>query len=553
MRPHELAEALERAARRLGAEDGIDVRLERPQNLAHGDLATNLAMRLSGRIGRPPRDIAQALLDELDLPSLHIDRAEIAGPGFINFRFSTDFLLEGLRRIAAQDRDYGRQTWGAGRTVIVEFVSANPTGPLHVGHGRGAVVGDAVARLLEWTGHKVYREFYVNDTGGQIEKFVDSVEARYRQRSGAEAAIPADGYQGDYVSELARELEAGYADRLSGDWGEEERALVREYALERIRQEQEADLQAFRVEFDEFRAESQLHRSGGIKGTLDSFAERGLLYESEGAVWLRTTALDDDKDRVLVKSDGSYTYFLPDIAYHRDKAERGFERAINVWGADHHGYVPRMQAALEALGLGRDFLEVLIVQLVRVERAGEEVKFSKRAGEFVTLRDLIDEAGTDVTRYFFLERRPQQQMVFDLDLALERSEKNPLYKAQYAHARIRSIYRRGDIDPTALDPDVDLSPIDRPAELEIVKTLLEFPDLVEAAARSREPHRVTAYLEGLASQVNSWYHGGNRDRSLRVLEVGEPLESARLALARGSEVVLRNALGVLGLDAPNRM
>ncbi len=553
MRPPELAEALERAARQLGAGDGIDVQLKRPQNVAHGDLATNLAMTLSGRIGRPPRDIAQALLDELDLPALHIDRAEIAGAGFINFRFSTDFLLEGFRRIAGRDRDYGRQTLGAGQRVIVEFVSANPTGPLHVGHGRGAVVGDAVARLLEWTGHTVYREFYVNDTGSQIEKFVDSLEARYRQRSGAEATVPEGGYHGDYVSELARELEARDADRLSGEWGEEERALVREYALERIRQEQEADLQAFRVEFDEFRLESELHRSGGIKGTLDSFEERGLLYESEGAVWLRTAALDDDKDRVLVKSDGSYTYFLPDIAYHRDKAKRGFERAINVWGADHHGYVPRMRAALEALGLGPDFLEVIIVQLVRVERGGEVVKFSKRAGEFVMLRDLINEAGIDVTRYFFLERRPQQQMVFDLDLAMERSEKNPLYKSQYAHARIRSIYRKGDIDPAALDPDVDLSPLDRPEELEIVKTLLDFPDLIEGAALSREPHRVTAYLEGLASQVNSWYHAGNRDRSLRVLGVDEPLQSARLALIRGSEVVLRNALGVLGLEAPERM
>ncbi|UCF20483.1 MAG: arginine--tRNA ligase, partial [Gemmatimonadota bacterium] len=298
---------------------------------------------------------------------------------------------------------------------------------------------------------------------------------------------------------------------------------------------------------------TSLYGSGKIEATLSALQKSQLVYEREGARWLRTTSFGDDKDRVLVKSDGSYTYFLPDVAYHRDKAERGFAVAIDVWGADHHGYVPRMQAAMQALGLGGDFFEAVIVQLVRLERGGEEVKFSKRAGEFVTLRELIDEVGVDVTRYFFLARSAQQQMVFDLDLAKERSEKNPVYKVQYAHARLRSVYRRGGIDPTKLDLEVDLSPVRETAAIEMIKTLNDFPELVEAAARFREPHRVAAYLEELANQVNSWYHAGTRDASLRVLTSDQDVTAARLVVARAAEVVLRNGLGLLGIEAPEQM
>lgn len=552
MRYPALARALEKAAGELGADD-VEARLERPAAVDHGDLATNLAMTLAGRLKRKPRELAQALVERLDLEGLEIERAEIAGPGFINFTLSRDYLRRRIREIAKAGRDYGRGDWGAEHAVNVEFVSANPTGPLHVGHGRGAAMGDAIARLLEWTGHSVQREFYVNDAGAQIEKLIDSVEARYGQLCGEDAEIPEGGYHGEYVTELARELQTAYGERLAAGWGPEERRDVRGLVLERMQAEQRDDMRAFRVEFDEFRAESAVYESGQIDATLADFDRRGLLYDRDGARWLSTSSLGDDKDRVLVKSDGSYTYFLPDIAYHRDKAVRGFGTAIDVWGADHHGYVPRMKAAMEGLGIGADFFEAVIVQLVRVERGGEEVKFSKRAGEFVTLRDLIDEVGTDVTRYFFLQRGSQQQMVFDLDLAKERSEKNPVYKVQYAHARLRSVYRRGGIDPEKIDHDVDLAAIVEPAALEMIKTLADFPEVVELAARNREPHRVVAHLEELANQLNSWYHAGTRDASLRVLGQEPAVTAARLLLARAAEIVLSNGLDILGIEAPEQM
>jgi arginyl-tRNA synthetase len=548
-----LASALVGAAERLGAEGGIDVKLERPRELSHGDLATNLAMTLAGRLGRKPRDLAEALIAELDLPSLGLESAGIAGPGFINFKISREFLFDRLREVCRAGHAYGGSDVGAGRAVNVEFVSANPTGPLHVGHGRGAAIGDAIARLLEFTGHTVTREFYVNDAGAQIDKLVDSIFARYRQLQGQDDAVPEGGYHGEYVIDLARKLQATFAAVLDGEWGAEERRQVRGFALDQMTGEQRNTMKAFGIVFDEFSSETALYESAQIEESLDELEARGLLYEREGARWLRTTDFGDDKDRVLVKSDGSFTYFLPDIAYHRGKAVRGFDTAIDIWGSDHHGYVPRMKAAMEGLGLGRDFFQAVIVQLVRVERGGEEVKFSKRAGEFVTLRDLIDEVGGGVTRYFFLERGPQQQMVFDLDLALERSDKNPVYKCQYAHARMRSVYRRGEIDPDSIDLDADLSPITQSAALEMVKTILDFPEIVESAAESREPHRVTAFLEALANQLNSWYHAGTRDASLRILGQEERVTKARLMVMRSAEVAMRNGLQLLGIEAPESM
>ena len=553
MRFPQLTDALKQAAHNLGAQNDFDVQLERPRETTHGDLASNLAMILAGRLRQKPRDLAQAVIDELDLPALRIDRADIAGPGFINFTLSRDYLREQLREAVRKGEAYGRGVWGEGLKVNLEFVSANPTGPLHVGHGRGASVGDTVARLLEFTGHNVHREFYVNDAGVQIDKLVDSIESRFRGLQGQETAIPDGGYHGDYVIELAEEVQAEFGDRLNGEWGPEERMLVREYAVRRVESEQRNTMQLLRVEFDEFRSESALYESKQIGATLDDLAERGLIYPREGAAWFRTSTYGDDKDRVLVKSDGTYTYFLPDIAYHREKALRGFGKAIDVWGADHHGYVPRMTAAMESLGLGRDFFEAVIVQLVRVERGGEELKFSKRSGDYVTLRDLTEEVGADVARYFFLERGPQQQMVFDLDLAKERSDKNPVYKVQYAHARICSVFRRGEIDPTAIDLDADLTPVTQPAAFEMIKTILDFPEIVEGAARHREPHRMTAYVEELANHLNSWYHAGTRDPELRVLGVEEHVTKARLVLIRAAEIVLRNGLALLGIDAPEQM
>ena len=533
----------------------VPVRSERPRNPEHGDLATNVAMVLAGRLGRPPREVAEAIVERLDRSQAGLASVEIAGPGFINFRFAETVFQSQLATIVEADRAYGRSSSGAGRRVIVEFVSANPTGPLHVAHGRGAAIGDAIASLLEWTGHEVYREFYINDAGVQIDRLAESLEVRWRQRQGEAVELPEGGYMGEYLVDLAAEVEKEAGDELRAMDPAARRQWLRDWGVRRLRAEQEEDLREFRVVFDEWYPETRIYAEDRIQDTLRELAERGLTYEADGALWLRTTTFGDDKDRVLVKSDGTYTYFTPDIAYHREKARRGFDRAIDVWGADHHGYVPRMQAALAALGLP-DFLEVVIVQIVRVMRGGREVRLSKRAGQIVTLRDLFEETGVDVARYFFLMRSADAQMVFDLDLALDHSEKNPVYKVQYAHARMKSILRKAGVEPEELDPgSADLGLLTDPMEQALIKQLSLFPEVVERAADARAPHMVCEYLEATAGMVNSWYHAGNpsRNPALAVLTEDEALRRARLVLTRGVSIVLRNGLELLGLTAPERM
>jgi len=550
-----LRNQLERVAADMGWTGEPDFQLERPRNPEHGDLATNLALILARRVGRPPREVAETILERLDLPAAGVAAAEVAGPGFINFRLQHAVLQQRLAEILAADRAFGRSARGTGIRVQVEFVSANPTGPLHVAHGRGAALGDAIASLLEWTGHDVTREFYVNDAGAQVDRLGESIEARWLQLQGQDVPFPEGGYHGDYVRDLARDADAEAGERLRAMEPADRRAWFRDWAIARLQAEQDRDLREFRVYFDNWFPESRLYAERKIEDTLRDLRERGLTYQHEGAEWLRTTAFGDDKDRVLVKSDGSYTYFLPDIAYHRDKARRGFDRVIDVWGADHHGYVPRMQAALASLGLP-DLLEVQIVQIVRIMRGGREVRLSKRAGEFVTLRELFEETGVDVARYFFLMRRGDAQMLFDLDLALDQSEKNPVYKVQYAHARMCSIFRKAGIEPAAISADgVDLGLLTQPAEQEIIKQLGLFPAVVERAADARAPHMITEFLEATAGMVNSWYHAGNPSRNpeLAVLVPDEALRSARLVLARAVQIVLRNGLELLGLTAPERM
>ncbi|HEX7119650.1 MAG TPA: arginine--tRNA ligase [Longimicrobiales bacterium] len=534
---------------------GVEVRLERPRNPEHGDLATNVALALAGRLGRPPRAVAEAIVERLDLSQAGLAAVEIAGPGFINFRFADTVFQSQLAEIVEADRRFGRSAGGEGRRVQVEFVSANPTGPLHVAHGRGAAIGDAIASLLEWTGHDVAREFYINDAGVQIDRLAQSLEARWRQRQGEDAELPEGGYMGEYLVDLAAEAEAEAGDALRAMDADTRHRWLRDWAVRRLREEQERDLREFRVVFDEWYPESRVYAEHRIEDTLRELGERGLTYEEEGAVWLRTTTFGDDKDRVLVKSDGTFTYFTPDIAYHREKARRGFDRAIDVWGADHHGYVPRMQAALAALGLP-DFLEIEIVQIVRILRGGKEVRLSKRAGEIVTLRDLFEETGVDVARYFFLMRSPDAQMVFDLDLALDHSEKNPVYKVQYAHARMKSILRKAGIEPESLEPAAaDLGLLVDETEQSLIKQLWLFPEVVERAAEARAPHLLCDYLETTAGMVNSWYHAGNPSRNpeLAVLVDDPALRAARLVLTRGVAIVLRNGLELLGLTAPERM
>ncbi|MGH7646016.1 MAG: arginine--tRNA ligase [Gemmatimonadales bacterium] len=539
--------ALVRAAERLGAPDAA-VALERPRDPAHGDVATNLALTLAKTLKAAPRALADRLVAALDLPPGVVDRIEVAGPGFINFHLAPDGLGDVLRTVLAAGDRYGRVAAPEPVAVNVEFVSANPTGPLHVGHGRGAALGDAIAALLEWRGHRVTREFYVNDAGAQVDKAAQSLWARVQQRrEGSRAAeIPEGGYHGAYLEELAEGVLAKEGQGFADLPAEEGIRRCRTIVVRSQRAEQDADLREFGVRFDVVFWESEVYRQGLIEATLDELRRRGHVFEAEGALWLRTTAFGDDKDRVLRKRDGSYTYLLPDIAYHRTKRERGFARAIDIWGADHHGYVPRMQAGLRALGLPPDFFHAEIVQLARVMRGGEEVRFSKRTGEFVALRDLFSETGVDAARYFFLMRRGDAQFVFDVDLARSRTEENPVFYVQMAHARMSGIFRVADRAPdSATAEGVDLGLLTEPEEAELLKELAAFPTVAARAADALEPHRITGYLEGLARVAHAWYH------KVRVL--GEPEEAARLVLARAVRQVLANGLTLLGIRAPDRM
>jgi len=525
-----------------------EILLERPRDPKHGDLATNVALQLAKQLNRKPRELAEEIIALLDLSTGAISKAEVAGPGFINFWLAEAALSEVLRRVVVLGSEYGRSAEGSGSRVNVEFVSANPTGPLHVGHGRGAALGDAIASLLEATGHNVVREFYVNDAGVQIDRLAESLWARVQQAIGRAAEIPEGGYHGEYLRELADQVlereGVSFADMPAVAAIE----ACREFAVRSQREEQDRTLADFGVEFDVVYQESDLYRERLVEETLEELARRGLTYESDGALWLTTGAHGDEKDRVLRKSDGSYTYFLPDIAYHRDKAARGFDVAIDVWGADHHGYVDRMTAAMKSLGASHDFFRAVLVQLVRVMRHGEEVRFSKRSGTFVALRDLFEETGVDAARYFFLMRKADAQFVFDIDLATKQSDENPVYYVQYAHTRMAGILRTAGVDPAAVSAaQTDLSLLSEGDEQALIKHIAEYPKTVSRAAGSLEPHRITVYLEELARLVNGWYHRH------RVVGSGGDLESARLVLVRAAQIVLANGLQLLGVTAPERM
>jgi len=532
---------LERVAARLGT-PGASFALERPRDAGHGDLATNLALVLAKPLKQNPRALAQRIIAELVLPPSLVARSEIAGPGFINFWLAGDALSADVRAVVVAGANYGRTTAGAGHAVNVEFVSANPTGPLHVGHGRGAALGDGIAALYEWTGHAVTREFYVNDAGVQIDKLVQSLWARLHGED-----PPDGGYHGEYVAEAAEWARGSFPNALlEGDY-EVARPILRPWVIARMREEQRKLLESLRVRFDVWTSEQSLYDDGKVAHALEVLAARDLTYERDGALWLRTSDFGDDKDRVLRKQDGTFTYLVPDIAYHVNKHERGFEFAIDVWGADHHGYIPRMRAVLKALGYGEAFFDVALVQLVKVMKGGEEVKMSKRAGEYVTLRDLVDMVGVDATRYFFLMRRGDSPFNFDVDLATRQTEENPVFYVQMAHARMSGIFRVAGVEPESVGSDIDMTALPAPEDAELAKALTSFPVTLERAARDREPHRVCAYLEDLARIAHGWYH------KCRVL--GEPaaIERGRLVLARAARTVLANGLAVLGLTAPDRM
>jgi arginyl-tRNA synthetase len=532
------------------------IQIDRSRDKEHGDMASNIALSLAKAAGMPPRQLAEMICEALP-PSPSVSKTEIAGPGFINFFLSDASNTAVVTTILAQGEHFGRNDNGQGQKVQVEFVSANPTGPLHIGHGRGAAVGDCIARLLEATGWDVSREFYYNDAGAQIENLARSVHARCHGRTPEDPDWPADGYRGDYISDVAEQYLAGAKvdaedKHVIGAADPEDMDAIREFAVAFLRREQDLDLQAFGVEFDVFFLESSVYESGDVDATVQRLVEQGHTYEQEGALWLRTTDFEDDKDRVMRKSDGSYTYFLPDVAYHHNKWKRGFSRVIDEQGADHHSTVTRVRAGLQALDLGipKGWPEYVLHQMVTVMRGGEEVKLSKRAGSYVTLRDLIDEVGRDATRYFLAARAPSSQLTFDIDLALAQSNDNPVYYIQYAHARVCSVMRK--LAEQGLDwaPGLAAESLDRlgeDSEKAILRRLDRYPEVVAQAAQKSEPHTIANYLRDLAGDFHSWYNGH------KMLVDDAELRSARLALSEAVRQVIANGLGLLGVSAPESM
>ncbi len=530
-----------------------EVRLQRPARAEHGDMATNAAMLLGKSLGRNPRRVAESLAGRLDLNGSFADKVEVAGPGFINFFLGRHWLEESLRSVIEQGESYGRTGTGCGMGVLLEFVSANPTGPIIVVQARAGAVGDTLANLLDWAGFDVKREFYVNDAGNQVATLGRSLEIRYRQLLGEGIEVPEDCYPGEYLIEIAERLKEEKGPDLLALPPDERALLFSRYAIDNILRAQRESLKRYGVEFDLWFSEKSLHDAGDVSRVVEFMRERGHVYESEGAVWLRSTTFGDDKDRVLVKSDGSFTYLAPDIAYHLNKYRRGFEQLIDIWGPDHHGYISRMKAAVEAMGYPRDSFEVLIVQIVRLIRGGEPVKMSKRMGEFVTMDELLDEVGKDAARFFFLLRSPDSHLDFDLDLAKIQSNENPVYYVQYAHARISSMFReaaaRGveSIDAASLAGS-DLSLLVDESEIALIKGLSEFPEEIAAAAIAREPHRMPHYLTEVATLFHSFY---TRCRVLGAEDDG--IMRARLCLALATRIVLRNGLRLMSVSAPDRM
>jgi len=522
----------------------VEVELDRPKNPAHGDFATNVALQLAKRVGQKPRAAAEAIVAALARNDA-IAKTDIAGPGFINFTLSAGTRFGVVPEILAARQAYARGDSGRDRRIVVEFVSANPTGPLHVGHGRQAALGDAVSTLLEWQGWRVTREFYYNDAGAQIANLALSVQARLKEARGEKVEMPKDGYLGDYIREIARE----YAAEHFGDAAGNNLEQIRRFAVEYLRREQDIDLRAFGVKFDSYFLESSLYTDGKVEETVGMLEKGGHTYTSEGALWLRTTDFGDDKDRVMRKSDGTYTYFVPDVAYHLTKFRRGFEAAVNVQGSDHHSTVTRVRAGLQALdaGIPKGYPDYVLHQMVTVMKGGEEVKISKRAGAYVTVRDLIDEVGRDAVRYFFLMRRIDSQLVFDIDLAKRQSDDNPVYYVQYAHARLCSVLREWNGDVAQL-AQANLARLTSPHEAALAQKLAEFPELMARAAAEFSPHYLTYYLhDDVAARLHTYYNAE------RFLVEDEELKLARLALVAATRQVLANGLAVLGVSAPERM
>ena len=571
-----LTRAKEKGELRLETQPAIT--LDTPREKSHGDLATTLAMTLAKPESKPPRKIAEIIIRNIEDRDCVLQKTEIAGPGFINFFFKQDRWKKTLFDIDTEGARYGLTDIGEGERVLVEFVSANPTGPLHVGHGRGAAIGDALANLLTAVGYGVQREFYINDAGRQMKLLKDSVKARYLESHGQVVAFPEDGYHGEYIKEIAESLDssipATYSTKASlpvtggiraknSEAAEEEVASgesaafripfddedIAIFSKEQMLADIKNDLEAFGVRFDVWFSEKSLLADGSVQKSIEELKERGFAYERDGALWLRSTAFGDDKDRVIIKQDGEYTYLATDIAYHRNKLARGFTQLVNIWGADHHGYIPRVQAVIQAFGHPKDSLHVLLVQLVAILRHGQPVPMSKRAGDFVMLRDVVQEVGSDAARYIFLTRRPDSHLDFDLDVAKEQSRENPVYYVQYAHARLASLFREAESRGIAVPSKerVDLSLLDLEEEQTIIKALAKYQEVVEEAALAYEPHRLTFYLQDLAGLLHNYYF------KHRVITEDPSRTSSKLFLLKQVKTVIQSALKILGVNAPERM
>ena len=548
-----LAAAIKAAAQKAIDEGTVkggdlpEVLLEVPPQKEFGDFATNFAMQSARALKCNPRMIAQAVVNNLDCA--YVEKMEIAGPGFINFYLKQDWMYDKLAGIIAEGENYGNLVSDCKEKIQVEYVSANPTGPLHVGHGRGAAVGSALANLMKAAGMNVSREYYINDAGNQINNLAASVNARYLEQLGQTVEFPENGYHGHDIIETAERIVRIYGDRFLNMSEEERLKEFRTIALKEKLAALKEDLEAFNVTYDEWFSEQTLHDANAIKNACDLLTERGYLYEEGGALWLKATEYGDDKDRVVIRDNGIPTYFAADIAYHQDKYARGFDRVINLWGADHHGYIARMKAAVGALGYHPDQLEVLILQMVSLYRNGELVKMSKRTGQSVTLNELIEEVGTDAARFFFVMRSIDSQLDFDLTLATEKSNENPVYYIQYAHARICSIMRQLDEAGIVVMPatEAKLNTLTEASELELIKKLGEYPEMLAGAAKERAVHRVAHYVHDLAGLFHSFYN------QCRILGVDSDLQQARIALVKTVGHVIRHALGILGVSAPERM
>jgi len=527
--------------------------IEVPNNPDHGHFATNLPLILASSQKRPPLEIASVIVEHLRDVGNILEKAEVASPGFINFYIRPNEWYRILSNIIKLGEDYGSSEVRSGEKIIIEFVSANPTGPLHIGHGRGAALGDTLSRIFSFCGSDVVREFYINDAGQQIRMLGESIFSRFKQMQNPEYPFPENGYQGDYALGLAKTISE---DIDLNSMSEEEAIEIcaqkgREMMLEDIKQ----DLALFRVPFDVWSSESVLHGSGSLQNTLEMITNKGRLYEQDGALWIKTSDFGDDKDRVVRKQDGQFTYFASDIAYHLEKQKRGFTKAINLWGADHHGYVPRMQAALLAQGFPENWLSVMLIQLVKLWDSGEETKMSKRAGSYVTLRELVDEVGVDAVRFVFLTKNHDSKLDFDIDLVKKKDSDNPVYYVQYAHARICSIFRKAAAEGISL-PDRSDGLLERLAldeEVELIRIMAGFPTLLEDICKALEPHRLTYYLTDLAASFHKYFNLGTKTSRHRIVTPDRGLSQARLFLAEAIKVVIANGLRLLGISAPEKM